>query len=132
MTSTGTVSFNPAASDLVLNAFSKCGLSGAVLTSEHLQRAYIESNFVNIDFSNRGVNLWKSATIQVPPASTLTQGIQTYAMPATTIAVIICEIETLSGENTTDRILGPLSTYEYEALPNKLKQGPPTSFWFDR
>jgi len=132
MTSTGTTAFNPAASDLVLNAFSKYGLSSAVLTAEHLQRAYIESNLLNIEFSNRGVNLWKSETIQVPPAATLTPGTQTYVMPATTIAVIIVYIETLSGQNTTDRILGPLSTYEYQAMPNKLKQGPPTSFWFDR
>jgi hypothetical protein len=132
MTSSGTYNFNPAASDLVLTAFSRCGKSGAVLTAEHLSMASIEANLLNVEWGNRGVNLWESALIQVPPSATLTQGTNSYVLPATTISVIIAYIETGSGQATNDRVMGPLSTYEYNAISNKLVQGPPSAYWYDR
>lgn len=132
MTSSGTFLFNPAASDLVLNAFSRCGKSGATLGAEHLNQAYLESNLLNVEWANRGVNLWKSETIQFPPSSTLSQGIGQYALPATTIAVQLAFMQTGSGNQSNIRVLGPLSATEWSALPSPLTQAPPTSFWFDR
>lgn len=132
MASSGTYAFNPAASDLVLTAFSRCGKSGAALTAEHLRTAYIEANLLNVEWVNRGVNLWESKLIQFPAAATLSQGVGSYALPATTIMVLLAYIETGTGLNVTDRVMGPMSTTEFAAIPNKLKQGPPTSFWFDR
>jgi hypothetical protein len=130
--SSGTYNFNPAASDLMLTAFSRIGKSGAVLMAEHLAMAANEANLLNIEWVNRGVNLWESALIQVPPASILTQGTNLYVLPATTVSVIIAYIETGSGQATNDRVMGPLSTYEYAAITNKKTQGPPTAYWFDR
>ncbi len=132
MTSSGTFNFNPAASDLILTAFSRIGKSGAVLTPEHLSMAANEANLANVEWANSGINLWESTLIQVPPAATLTQANNTYALPQTTISVIIAYIEIGSGQSTIDRVLGPLSTYEYAAITNKNSQGPPTAFWFDR
>ena len=134
MTSSGTFAFNPAASDLVLSAFSRCGKSGAVLTAEHLHQAYIESNLLNVEWANRGVNLWKSETIQFPAGggATLTQGVGAYPLPATTIAVQIAYIQTGTGQGITERVLGPMSGTQFSALPSPLNQGPPTSFFFDR
>ena len=132
MTSSGTFLFNPAASDLVLNAFSRCGKSGTVLTAEHLHQAYIESNLLNVEWANRGVNLWKSETIQFPAAAQLTQGIGAYALPATTIAVQLAYIQTGSASAPNERVLGPMSGTQWSALPSPLNQGPPTSFFFDR
>lgn len=132
MPSSGTFLFNPAASDLVLNAFSRCGKSGVQLTAEHLRQAYIESNLLNVEWANRGVNLWKSETIQFPAASTLTQGVGAYPLPASTIAVQLAYIQTGSATAPNERVLGPMTGTQFSALPAPLDQGPPTSFFFDR
>jgi hypothetical protein len=132
MTSSGTFTFNPAASQLVLNAFSRCGKAGAVLTPEHLARASEEANLQNGEWVNRGYNLWKQETIQFPSAATLTPGVGQYALPLTILMVTLAWVETGSGQATTDRIMGPLSAVEYKSITNKLFQGPPTSYWYDR
>lgn len=134
MTSSGTYNFNPAASDMVLTAFSRCGKSGAVLTAEHLFMASNEANLQNVEWVNRGYQLWKSELIQFPPAATLTQGVATYALPATTISVTMAFIRINPGVvgAQSDRVMGPLSATEYAAITNKLNQGRPTSYWFDR
>ncbi len=135
MTSSGTYDFNPSAADMVLTAFSRCGKSGAMLTSEHMRTASDEANYVNVEWVNKGVNLWESKLLQLPSAGAqLTQGISTLVMPQTTVAVLFAYRETLSGSPaaTSDITLGPLSTTEYGAINNKLTQGPPTSYWFDK
>jgi hypothetical protein len=132
MASSGTFNFNPAASQLLLNAFSRCGKDGAILTPTHLQRANEEANLLNVEWANRGFHLWKQQTIQFPANSTLTQGIGQYALPATTLMVTLVWVETGSGQGTTDRILGPLSAYEFKSITNKQSQGPPNTYWYDR
>lgn len=132
MTSSGTFSFNPAASELVLNAFSRCGKSGAVLTPEHLRMASLEANLQNGEWINRGYNLWKQETIQVPAASTLTPGTFQYSVASTVLMITLAWIETGAAPNTIDRVLGPLSAVGYKSITNKLNSGPPTTFWYDR
>lgn len=132
MPSSGTFNFNPAASDLVLTAFSRCGKSGAALTAEHLHQASNEANLLNVEWTNRGVNLWKSETIRFPSVGNFTQGIGQYVLSATTIAVQMCYVQIMVGGQPVNRVLGPLSNTEFAALPQPLSQGPPTSFWFDR
>ena len=132
MPSSGTFTFNPAASELVLNAFSRCGKDGVVLTPTHLRMAALEANLLNIEWANRGYHLWKQQTLQFPPASSLTQGVGQYALPATTLMVTLVWVETSSGTGTKDRMLGPLSAYEFKSITNKLSQGPPNTYWYDR
>lgn len=132
MASSGQYSFNPAASDLVLTAFSRCGKSGAVLTPEHLRMAETEANLLNVEWGNRGVNLWESKLIQFPTAAQLTKAVGAYLLPATTISVLLVYIQTGTGQAINDRVLGPMSTTEWAAIPNPLTQGPPTTYWYDR
>lgn len=136
MATSGTTVFNPSAAELVLTAYSRCSkpeLRGSVLTPEHLARAAVEANLLNVEWANRGYHLWTQETIQFPSNSTLTQGSFQYALPATTLLVTMVWIELQPGvQGQFDRILGPLSAYEYKSIPNKLQQGPPTSWWYDR
>lgn len=132
MPSSGTASFNPAASELVLTAFSRCGKAGAMLNPEMLRIASTEANLLQTDWVNRGYNLWKQETIQFPSASPLTPGVFQYALPATTLMITLAWIETGTTPNTVDRVMGPLSAVEYKAITNKLNPGPPTTYWYDR
>lgn len=132
MPTSGTFAFNPAASELVLTAFSRCGKAGVVLNPEMLRQASIEANLLNVEWSNRGYNLWKQETLQFPAASTLIPGTFQYALPATTLMVTLAWIETGTAPNMIDRVMGPLSAVEYKSITNKLHQGPPTSYWYDR
>ncbi len=128
MTSTGTFAFNPATSDLVLNAFSRIQLTGSQITTEHLVRASTEANLSLVKLSNKQPNLWTSQL----GSQSLTQGTATYTLDASVVDILILYLAVTQGGVTTDRVLGPVSTTEYAAYPNKTVQGPPTSFWFDR
>lgn len=134
MTSSGTRSFNPPASDLVLQAFSKgCGLSPMRLTQEHMQMAGIEANLINSDWSNKGVILWESVTVQLPSAGVpLTAGEAQLTMDPASVALLTVYRQTGSGTGTSDIVLGPLSQTEFAMLNNKNQPGAPTSYWWDR
>jgi hypothetical protein len=134
MTSSGTRSYNPAASDLVLLAFSKgCGLSPARLTPEHMRMASHEANLVNSDWGNAGVILWESTLVQLPSAGVqLSAGVSQYTMDPATVALLTVYRETGTGTSTSDITLGPLSTTEFAMLNNKNQPGTPTSYWWDR
>lgn len=99
-----------------------------MLTAEHMQDAYNQSNYAMVKLSNLQPNLWKSELIE----QELTQGTATYALPARVVMILLAYIQTGSGTSAVDRVLGPLSTVEYAALTNKSMQAPPSSFWFNR
>jgi hypothetical protein len=128
MTASSTYDFGPAASGLMLTAFGRIGRKPAELTAEHLRTADIESNLVQVQISSKQPNLWKSGLY----TQVLTPGTATYALPARMIAIQSAFITITSGSVSRDRIIWPLSTTEYAALPDKAKQAPPTSYWYDR
>lgn len=128
MTTSGTYGFAPSVGELVLNAFGRIQIRRTEITQQHLADAANESNLLQVEFSNRLPNLWLSETHTV----SLSQGTASYVLPARLIAPMAVYLTTTYGSTSNDRILTPISTYEYAALPTKTTQGPPTSFWFDR
>ena len=60
----------------------------------------------------------------------VTQGTALYTLPSRTLAVSIATIATGSGQNLVERVLGPISDYQYQAMPNKNQQAAPTSYFF--
>ena len=73
--------------------------------------------------------MWLSET----DAISLTDGTSTSAMLARHISPMAVYLTTTdAGGTSTDRILYPISTFEYASLPNKTQSGPPTSYWYDR
>lgn len=129
MTSSGTYSFEPSFGDLTLNAFARIGLRRTEITQQHLADAALESNLVQVELINSQPNLWTAELESVP----LEEGVATYALPARMISPMAVYLSTASGAGgSTDRVLFPLSTYEYASLPDKTVQGPPTSYWYQR
>lgn len=128
MTSSGTYSFNPAISDVVLSAYSRIQIRRSQLLAEHLTDAAREANYLLVEFNNKQPNLWRSELQTVA----LLQGTATYTLPARTVMVLAAYIRTGSGASQNDRLIFPVSTYEYASYPNKNTQGFPSVFWFNR
>lgn len=130
MTTSGTVAFNPSAGDFLLSAYARIGLRRSQLTTQHLTDAATEANLVQVEMANKQPNLWKSELVTVP----LVTGTATYTLTARTISfmAVYLTVDTGDSGSTYDRILAPLSTFEYDAMPNKTTQAPPTSYWFNR
>ena len=128
MTSSGTYNFSPSAADTISMAYARVGVRRTALTQEHMTDALMESNFLLSEFSNLQPLLWRSELI----SQALTQGTATYTLPGRVVMILICYIETGSGTSVQDRVLGPLSTVEYDSIPNKTNQAPSTSFWLNR
>jgi hypothetical protein len=128
MTSSGTYAFNPPISDVVLSAYSRIQIRRAQLLAEHLTDAAREANYLLIEISNKQPNLWRSELQTI----SLVQGTATYALPSRTVMVLAAYIRTGSGASQNDRLIFPISTYEYASYPNKNAQGFSSVFWFDR
>jgi hypothetical protein len=96
-------------------------------TAEHLANAAMESNLLNISFSNRNPNGYMLETLTI----NLVQGTPTYTLPSRTLAIAIIYLTTNSGAAAFDRPLGNISNTDYAAISNKATQGPPTSVWFN-
>ena len=129
MAGSGTYAFAPSIADLMLNAFGRIQIRRTELTQQHLADAANEANFVQVEFSNRLPNLWLSELYTVA----LSEGTASYNLLARLISPMAVYLTiTDSGGNSTDRILYPISTYEYAALPDKTIEGQPTSYWFNR
>jgi len=112
-----------------LNAFGRIQIRRTELTQQHLQDAATEANLVQVEFSNRQPNLWLSELYTV----SLDPSVATYTLPARMVSPMAVYMTTEDSSGTTsDRILFPISTFEYAALPNKTTEAPPTSYWFNR
>ncbi|MDE2096318.1 MAG: hypothetical protein KGL39_03665 [Patescibacteria group bacterium] len=80
----GTYTFNPAVSDLILESFDRCGVRPTALTREHMISARRSCNFVLSRWSLRGVNLWEVDLQTIP----LIQGVATYDLPDNTVQML--------------------------------------------
>lgn len=127
MASTGTYNFGPAASSLMLTAFNRCLIRRTEITAQHLADAENESNLVQVEFTNRQPNLWTDELYE----QELESGTATYTLPARMVAIQAAYLSVDNG-SVTDRILWPLSTFEYAAIPDKTASAPPTSYWYNR
>lgn len=128
MASSGLYQFNPAASNLTLVAYSRIGIRRTAITAEHMADAESEANLVQVELTNRQPLLWRSELY----TQALTQGTGTYVLPARMVAIQAAYITTTNNGQSFDRIIWPLSAFEWSALPDKTTQAPPQSYWYDR
>lgn len=128
MSTSGTYTFNPDLGSLTTYAYNLIGIRGTALLQEHMEAARMAANMVLTRWSSEGVNLWQVDLVTVP----LVQGQATYSVDPNTIVMLDTYIEVVNGGAVTDRIILPVSRTEYASYPNKLQQGFPTVFWFDR
>jgi hypothetical protein len=124
----GTFGFFPSLGEVTLNAFSRIRLRGPMVLAEHLHQAWMEANLMQVEWSNRGPNLWKVSELVFDVDSNAA----TYSIPSTTIMVLNVTVGTGDPPNEQELTITPMTRQEYSMQPNKYTQGRPTSFWFDR
>ncbi len=121
---TGNFNFAPTGAEFVLEAFQRCQIKPATLTAEHMANARMALNMLLAEWSNRQPNLWVVGLQSLP----LTQGVASYAMPASTVMILDLYIST----SDIDRYLSPISRTDYSSYADKTTQASPTVYWYDR
>ena len=124
----GTSNFFPSTGEVTLNALSRIRIRGPMVLAEHLHQAWMEANLMQVEWSNKGPNLWKvgEQVFQTIPS------IATYPLPSTAIMVLNVTVGTGDPPNEQELTITPMTRQEYVMQPNKATQGRPTSFWYDR
>lgn len=124
----GSYNFAPSMGEALLYAYGLCGIRRTALTQQHFEDARIATGMMMARWSADGVNLWQVDLQCIP----LVQGQPTYQVPSNTIVMLDGYFTINNGTAEIDRIMTPISRTEYANYPNKLQQGAPTVFWFDR
>ena len=128
MATSGTTAFNPDLSEIVEEAFERCG--GELRTGYDLRTARRSLNLMFTDWANRGVNMWTMEQGQ----QILTPGTATYNLPADTVDLLDHVIRTGAGNASTqaDLTITRISEPTYSSIPNKLQQARPIQVWIER
>jgi hypothetical protein len=128
LSTSGTTAFNLDLTELVEEAFERCG---AELRSGYdLKTARRSLNLLFADWANRGINLWTVATGYI----TLAQGTATYDLPSDTVDLLEHVIRTGAGYIATqaDLTITRISVSTYSSIPNKLTQARPIQVYINR
>ena len=162
MSLSGTFTFDPSLGNIVIGAFSRCGLRRTQLTSQHMQDAYFEANMVQSEFQGDGIQTWQvtletqdivagQGVYNVNPTTVFM--LDVYIRQQGSVPFVIWDntngytsqwlnqnnaIDYWSGvtssqqQTATDRIILPMSRTDYASIANKYQEGFPTTFWWDR
>ena len=123
LVTTGTFNFAPSTGECVLNALSRIQIRGPMVRAEHLSMAAMEANLMQVEWSNRGPNLW---TVDLQQQLTVA-GQSTYAVPPETIMVLDVTIAINPGPEQEEIRLTSISRSEYMSYPRKDEPGAPRS-----
>ena len=128
MTTSGTAVWNPDLSEIVEEAFERCG--GELRTGYDLRTARRSLNLMFTDWASRGINMWTMEQGQ----QILTPGTATYNLPADTVDLLDHVIRTGAGSASTqaDLTITRISEPTYSSIPNKLQQARPIQIWIER
>ena len=124
----GVTTFNLDLSELVEEAFERCG--SQMRSGYDLRTARRSINLMTVEWANKGINLWTIEECSIPLVTN--QGI--YALPNDTIDILDAVTRT-SNANTTnqqDINLSRISESTYSTIPNKLTTGRPIQMWVNR
>ena len=122
MATSGSRDFNLDVSDIIEEAYERCGLE--VRTGYDARTARRSMNLMFADWANRGINLWKvrQATI------TLTQGQATETLTSDVVDLL----EVVLRRSGTDYDINKISRGDYLSVPTKTTTGRPSQFYFNR
>tara|TARA_R110000868_G_scaffold119339_2_gene316132 strand:- start:348 stop:1268 length:921 start_codon:yes stop_codon:yes gene_type:complete len=126
MTTSGLNAFNLDLSELVEEAFERCG--SELRSGYDLRTARRSLNILTIEWSNRGINLWTIEQGSFP----LVTGQIAYTIPTDTIDLLDQVIRTGSGSNQVDINITRISESTYATIPTKNAQGRPIQVWINR
>jgi len=128
MSTTGSTAFNLEFTELAEEAWERAGRE--MRSGYDLRTARRSLNLMTIEWANRGLNMWTIETGTI----TLTQGLNTYALPTDTIDLLDHVIRTQPNVASTqsDLSITRISVSTYATIPNKLTQGRPIQVWIQR
>jgi hypothetical protein len=128
MTVVATATFNLELSDIVEEAFERCG--SELRTGYDLRTARRSLNLLFADWANRGINMWTIEEGSIP----MVQGTNTYDLPVDTVDLLEHVIRTNPGVQNTqaDLTITRISVSTYATIPNKLQQARPIQVWVNR
>lgn len=128
MATSGTQAFNLDLSEIVEEAFERCGAE--LRTGYDLRTARRSLNLLFADWANRGINLWTVDQGSI----TLVPGTATYDLPIYTVDLLEHVIRTGAGNTSTqaDLNITRISVSTYATIPNKLTQARPIQVYIDR
>lgn len=128
MATSGTAIFNLDLSEVVEEAFERCG--SELRTGYDLRTARRSLNLLFADWANRGINMWtmEQGTI------TLVYNQMTYALPNDTVDLLEHQIRTQanSSSNQADLNITRISISTYATIPNKLTTSRPIQILVQR
>jgi hypothetical protein len=96
--SSGTYNFDPALSDLTLEAFARIQLKTAAITAEHMWNCRMSANLLLSSWSNRVPCLWLVQQLSIP----LIQGVATYSIPSNVVTILDSFIRQFQLGNTVN------------------------------
>ena len=128
MTVVANATFNLDLSEIVEEAFERCG--SELRSGYDLKTARRSLNLLFADWANRGINLWTVEQGQIP----LVKGQNTYDLPVDTVDLLEHVIRTNPGVQNTqaDLTITRISVSTYATIPNKLQQARPIQVWINR
>jgi len=128
MATSGTTAFNLDLTELVEEAFERCGAE--LRTGYDLKTARRSLNLMFADWANRGINMWTFEQGSI----TMVPGTATYSLPVDTVDLMEHVIRTGAGNQATqaDLTITRISISTYATLPNKLQQARPIQVLINR
>lgn len=126
MTTSGTVAFTPDLTDIIEEAYARCGYEGR--SGWDMRTARFSLNVMLSDWASRGVNLWTLESGTIP----LVAGTATYDLPADTVDLLEHVTRTTSGGSQQDINLTRISVSTYATIPNKTSTGRPLQIFIER
>ena len=128
MTTSGTAIWNPELTEIVEDAYERCG--SELRTGYDLRTASRSLQFMFANWANRGLNMftYEQGMINLIP------GQATYNLPADTVDLLEHVIRTGAGSQSTqaDLTITRISVSTYATIPNKLQQARPIQVWIER
>lgn len=126
MSTSGTATFNMDLSELVEEAFERCG--SELRSGYDLKTARRSLNILTAEWANKGINLWTIDQGSIP----LVTGTATYDLPADTIDLLDQVVRTGTGTTQVDINLSRISSTTFATIPTKNTKGRPVQIWINR
>jgi hypothetical protein len=126
MTTTGTALFNMDLSEVLEEAFERCG--SELRSGYDFKTARRSLNLLLIEWASKGINLWTVEEGSIP----MVTGQAVYTLPIDTIDLLDHVIRTGSGQNQSDITISRISGSTYSTIPNKNALGKPIQVWINR
>lgn len=128
MTTSGTAIWNPELTEIVEDAYERCG--SELRTGYDLRTASRSLQFMFSQWANKGLNMFTYEQGMIP----LVAGQATYDLPSDTVDLLEHVIRTGAGSASTqaDLTITRISVSTYATIPNKLQQARPIQVWIER